>query len=70
MMENSYIGQAYRRMYGNRWDRMTEEERKKAMSDPFMQGRIQGERATADQREAAERARGFKMGSQGTGFDR
>jgi hypothetical protein len=65
MVENNYILQSFRRLYGDRWNKMTEEERRQAMSDPFTQGRMEGERSKEVMRRAAEHGRGFRVGAFG-----
>ena len=53
---------SYRRMFGLNWQQ--------AMQDPFMQGRVEGERRKEEERKLKERSRGIQVGRFGTGFDR
>jgi len=69
-MDYGYAAASFRRMFGDRWNKMTEEERRKAMSDPYSQGLLQGQQNREEMRRVGERTRGFKVGTQGTGFDR
>ncbi len=52
MMNDNMTMQAFRRMFPN-WDKMTEEEKRSAMTDPDFQGRAEARRRFAE----AERLR-------------
>ncbi len=49
---------------------MSDEAKKKAASDPYIQGLLSGQRDVEEKRNASARHRGFMMGTRGTGFDR
>ncbi len=51
------VNDAYRRIFGERWDRMTEEERRSIMMDEDLQARMEARQQMGTQRRVEERAR-------------
>jgi hypothetical protein len=49
-MDYGQIEAAYRRMFGQRWDKMTDEEKRAAMSDPKLEGRMLAQGQFAQQK--------------------